>query len=289
MREPYTEIRGGTTLTQVSSPGMIERSGLWRWTAVAVYAGALPFTVVVWERLVAWLGSDGAAGVPWAITVVIALCATVYALYRPEPARWWVITTAAVLAALLAQIPEYPAKRIHLPSYMLMAVLVYWALFGLGERASMVRGMWVMVICTLIGVADEVVQGLLPSRFFALSDALFNAGAALVGVLLLLGLRTTTTVEDAESRKMTALKSALPGLLALGGVLAAVQSNLSQTGDGLRTLSSPMIGLLFLVALAAAISSARLRAPAAGIATAIVSTAALGLLTAGVLLRVPFQ
>ncbi|RMH60568.1 MAG: VanZ family protein, partial [Bacteroidetes bacterium] len=83
-----------------------------------------------------------------------------------------------------------PEERTHLIEYGVVAVLVFEALT---ERAS--RGRRVplppvlaVVATSVFGTLDELIQGILPNRVFALRDILFNVLASVMAVTTMVGL-----------------------------------------------------------------------------------------------------
>lgn len=68
-----------------------------------------------------------------------------------------------------------PAKRLHFFQYGPLSVLVFAAV---GFRSSdRFRYIWTLAIVSLIGLGDELIQGALPSRRFAVVDIATNAMA----------------------------------------------------------------------------------------------------------------
>lgn len=90
------------------------------------------------------------------------------------------------VAGIFAADPNFPAKRIHIPQYILLAVVVRRALlFDLPPR-------WifpgVVVVTIMLGIHDELIQGLLESRTFGVRDIGVNSLGALSGAAMGVGL-----------------------------------------------------------------------------------------------------
>ena len=68
-----------------------------------------------------------------------------------------------------------------------------WILFEALSIDYRGRGIFLLVfICgASLGVVDEVMQGILPGRFYGWRDMIMNSAATVIGVLTLVGLRTT--------------------------------------------------------------------------------------------------
>ena len=88
---------------------------------------------------------------------------------------------AAVYLVVLLTLSDMPVERVHLIEYGLIGLLAHQALrhrFAGGDRALLA------VLVTLdVGLIDEVIQGLLPRRFYDTKDILVNTIAGLLGVL----------------------------------------------------------------------------------------------------------
>src|SRR3954453_14448924 len=147
-------------------------------------------TFELWALLVRSIGPEQAALVPVA-TLAAGLGLT----------GWWIILhrgtirmrpvlliTALALAALGLALtdPSYPAKRIHVPQYLLLALVLRRALSdhvgGTALNAATI------VVTLVFGIHDEMLQGLHPSRTYGLRDILVNATAGASGAFLAAGM-----------------------------------------------------------------------------------------------------
>ena len=76
-----------------------------------------------------------------------------------------------------------PAKRLHFFKYAPLTLLVFEVVgFRLRNRF---RYVWVLAVVTLIGLGDETIQWVLPSRRFALTDVATNAAAGFLTLAFL--------------------------------------------------------------------------------------------------------
>ncbi len=149
-----------------------------RWLLVVSYTLALPWLVFLWDRAAPCLG-HGASMFTWLAGMLMAVTAVVMLARMPAGRQqWFYLFAACVLGAIVCAMATFPAERLHVPEYMLMAVFVSRALYTC--RAG--RAFWALVICSLLGVLDEVMQGLIPARFFDVRDIVANGMAALAGV-----------------------------------------------------------------------------------------------------------
>ncbi|MDY6974540.1 MAG: VanZ family protein [Thermodesulfobacteriota bacterium] len=104
-------------------------------------------------------------------------------------------------ALLLSYVPlvffycEYPAERFHLVEYGVLVICTYWCL------KTRIQSFWIYLIVTcyacLIGLLDELIQGILPNRVYEFKDITINWVSSLVATGLLVGV----TWERAKANK----------------------------------------------------------------------------------------
>lgn len=261
-------------------------SAAWWWLAVAAYTVLLPGAIAVWNMLASVLGGDAAGYVPGAIVALVA----VHLVHRGRrrgltASQWALLAAAGALAAALLTAAGLPSKRIHVPEYMLLAWLLDRALSAGGGVTGQVA--WVATLGLALGAVDETLQGLIPSRFFAMKDVLVNGGAALAGALAVAAFAPAR-----RAARATTLRPALGAVaaaLAAAAALGQVHRNLWAGDDGLA-VPAPLTALVLAAAAGAATAALWRASPApASRALAAASTAVLVLLAAGGLLGVPFK
>lgn len=157
---------------------------LWLWTLIVLVA--IYSTMGSARAVVEGLRERGL--LEFSVSVVLLLVGVVVAVQwlRRRP-RWREISvaftvTAAYLMALV-RIP-HPEERTHLIEYGLVALLIHKALL---ERRSHARSgpapaVLAVAATAVLGLLDEGVQALLPSRVFDLRDIGFNAFAGLMAI-----------------------------------------------------------------------------------------------------------
>jgi VanZ family protein len=170
----------------------------WYLTAVALIALMLN-TFQLWQSAASALGPASVAVPVAAALLALIGCAVAIVRRRDRPAvPFALLGCAAVVAAvgLAVTDPEFPAKRIHVAQYIAVAWLIYR---GLGPRlGGPRRAMAAAVISCLLGVHDELVQGLHPLRTFGAVDILTNCLGAAAGVLAALAVTSPMTGSDAQ-------------------------------------------------------------------------------------------
>jgi len=168
---------------------------------------------------------------------------------------------------------------------MLLAWLLHRALGARG--ATVHEGVWVSVLGLALGAVDETLQGLIPTRFFALRDIVVNGGAAAAGALAVAAFAGTHRAPRSWSTPHALLAGG--GLLAAAVALLLVQRNLWRGLDGLTAPLPVASPLLCAAAGAAAVVLWRTPADTPARALATTSVVVLALLTGGAWLGVPFK
>ncbi|MBI3504835.1 MAG: VanZ family protein [Proteobacteria bacterium] len=95
--------------------------------------------------------------------------------------RWLALALAFAVAGLWLADPQFPAKRIHVPQYFLIGLVMRAALAK--APGGWLRTLGAILLATLYGVHDEFVQGLLPERTYGLADIAVDALGAAAGAL----------------------------------------------------------------------------------------------------------
>ncbi|HXT49701.1 MAG TPA: hypothetical protein VN811_01590 [Thermoanaerobaculia bacterium] len=155
------------------------------------------------------------AGSIWGL-VLVAAAAGVAFVVRQRPGRWEValLFVAGGAYLLLLRRLHIIQERIHLLEYGAVGGLAYAALcerWGHAKAAAAspaltaprrwwqrIPAMWAILIAGAAGWGDELVQALLPNRYYDIRDVATNAEAAALLVLVLAArrkLRATPAIE----------------------------------------------------------------------------------------------
>lgn len=158
---------------------------LWLWTMavlIAIYS-----TLGLARALVEGLRELNLLEV--SVTLVLLLVGAFVAVRwaKTRPDKGEIGVALAVLAAYLwalARIP-HPEERTHLIEYGLVAILIHKALVERHRNGRRVPAPAVLAITStaLLGTLDEIVQAILPNRFFDLRDVGFNALAGFMAIV----------------------------------------------------------------------------------------------------------
>ncbi len=164
---------------------------LWLWTlavVVAIYA-----TLGLARTLAGVLGHSALGGGLFILGCLLVLATIVTQGLKTRPSTAEIGVALGVAAAYLFVFVRMtvPAERTHLIEYGVVALFIYEALI---ERAAQGRrvpvpGVLAIVATSLIGVLDECIQAVLPSRVFDPRDMLFNVLAAVMAIIASTALR----------------------------------------------------------------------------------------------------
>jgi hypothetical protein len=189
------------------------------WVLVAVYTFMLPDAIIIYRNIVGFFGQDAAGKVPLmtVIAAAIAYGIAILILHRNWKNLLYLIPCALIAYLIMTQVSN-PNKHIHIPEYVLMTWLLYAAL----SKDYKGKGIFILIFiyASLLGVVDEIEQGINPARFYGLSDMMVNCASALIGVFTLIGLKKVTLGNWAWTKWLKKFK----GLLWLGlfGLTGAV-------------------------------------------------------------------
>ncbi len=158
---------------------------LWVWTAVVVIA--IFSTLGLAATLAGVLREEGLLAAAFALGALLVLATVVTQGLKVRPGRVEIGVALGVAAAYLLVIVRMaiPAvERTHLVEYGVVGLFIHAAL---SERASRGRrvpvpALLAILATTLVGVLDECIQAVLPSRVFDPMDILFNFVAATMAV-----------------------------------------------------------------------------------------------------------
>lgn len=162
------------------------------WVLIAVYVFVIPDAILVYRYIEKNYGIVFAGKIP-AVLVLLFGCAFLVYLRRSKRdlRNLLYLIPSAVIVLVIFQSVDNPNKHIHIPEYVILAWLVYTVL----SRDYDGKGILILVfLCTsLLGVVDELEQGIHPDRSYGWIDMAVNSSSALIGVFSIQGLKTIKT------------------------------------------------------------------------------------------------
>lgn len=217
------------------------------WLAVAVWVvgiyATIPFVRSLREVFATrWPVEFLAFGV-MAIVAMAAVVTLVVSRSRRRSIRWadvaWLAAIVAAMIVWTGSLLGQPEEAIHFLEYGVLGVLLYRALrLRIPDPGVFVAG---ALIGALVGTVDEIIQWLVPDRFFDFRDLVLNGGASvLVQIALWRVVRNTSLpVKRRTVRFLCRLAACQIAVLVL--VLAATPQRLAALARSLPFLE-PLAG-----------------------------------------------
>jgi hypothetical protein len=193
------------------------------WGLVAAYTAALPDAIVVYRTIATHFSTPVARKIPIAMIILLGISYILFGMITKKSTRYFVliIPCAFIVYAVMALEPN-PNKHIHIPEYILMTWLLYEAL-SIDYKG---KGIYILIfLCSsMLGVVDELEQGIYPDRFYGWMDMGINSASSIIGILTLIGLRTAPEGDWVWLDQVKKLKGPLGVMLfgAAGAVLMCV-------------------------------------------------------------------
>jgi len=161
------------------------------WLAIILYIAFIYATLGVmpniWDAL-----NDMLAGKTIAILYIIySLIATAILIHilfvkKEKSFRKYILFFLFMgIIFAMVKLVKFPAEKTHIAEYGLLGILVYNALkvdFDRFDKRLYLSG---IVICLVVGALDEIIQGILPNRYFNWSDVLLNGVSGITTLLLI--------------------------------------------------------------------------------------------------------
>ena len=148
-------------------------------------------TINVWRWLDETLGGTGAMLVPFVLAVCLLTFLFVARLGNKERLQiyWLYLIVAVVLAGIALSLPDpnFPAKRIHVAEFMLIAFILRRGFCRWSSGMSLI--IFTATAGIVLGAHDELIQGLHPDRYFGHRDIVVDGLSAIAGALAGHGLR----------------------------------------------------------------------------------------------------
>ncbi len=162
------------------------------WGLIAVYVFMIPDAILVYRYIEKNFGLVFAGRIPAVLVVLLGVAFIIYLRQTKRGLRNLLyLIPSALIVLVIFQSVDNPNKHIHIPEYVILAWLVYAVL----SREYDGNGILILVfLCTsLLGVVDELEQGIHPGRTYGWIDMAVNGSSALIGVFTILGLKTIKT------------------------------------------------------------------------------------------------
>lgn len=171
------------------APDAGRRGGTDRAAVIAALATALLFAsipLVRWAQRqlsdrvdVRWITAAVLAGVLLALVAALVVLRRSRRRLRTADVVW--LTALAATAGWIAwELRHLPEEAIHLLEYGVLAVLLYRAMRPAEPDVAILAA--VVLLGTLVGTVDEIIQWIIPERYWGLRDVAVNGGATALAV-----------------------------------------------------------------------------------------------------------
>ena len=187
-----SKTKSASCLSAFFAAIIANRNGLRRiffWVLVAVYTICLPSVIFVFRALNRNFSSEIATKVPFTIILCLAVVYSILCVKKKRIyACFAVLAFSGIIIFIIMMFQPNVNKHIHIPEYVIMCWVLYKAL-SIDYKGS---GIYLLIfLCAaMLGIIDELLQGIHPQRFYGWSDMLVNAAASLIGVFTLMGLKS---------------------------------------------------------------------------------------------------
>ena len=210
--------------------------------AILVIYSTIPLARALRETIDASVGRDVFIYLVAALTAVGAYYAFKNLRRRqlPRSAHAWLAAIFLFFGIAIYQLRAIPEEAIHLAEYGLLGLLVYRALSH-SMRDYLIYPAAATLVA-IVGIVDEYIQWVVPSRYFDLRDIAINAVAAMLAqVAIFAGLRPRLIAGRPGARSYARLCYLLAAMLALLGI------GLQNTPDRVARYAVQHPSLLFLL------------------------------------------
>lgn len=175
-------------------PTFLSRHERRLWWAAALYTLAIYTTLALMRQVTEFLRERNLLRLSiGALAALVAVGVVVYLVrQRPSRRQWGALGLVALGYAAVLPFAEAPEEALHLIQYGALALIIHAALTERAPHAAPPHG-WVLRhpgwaafgLTALAGLGDEILQGILPSRYYDLRDVIGNAIAAALALLAL--------------------------------------------------------------------------------------------------------
>ena len=178
------------------------------WSLVATYTLLLPYAITIYNVIEKHFSSRIAGKVPLVIILIFGIVYIVAVIKMKKGIKSWLfLLPCTIIVYIFLRLEPNPNKHIHIPEYIAMAWLLFEAL-SLDYKG---KGIFFLVfICSgMLGIVDELMQGILPDRHYGWHDMVMNSAATVIGIFTLAGLKTLPSGDWTWIDGFTQLKKTL--------------------------------------------------------------------------------
>ncbi|UCD79122.1 MAG: VanZ family protein [Desulfobacterales bacterium] len=192
----------------VKNSRRLNRKKIILWVIVALYTASLPHVILAYQAIVQHFPPPTAGRIPLGIIAVLAAAYSVICIRRKAALRCsMILAVSTVIVFLIVNFEENANKYIHTPEYIIMIWLLYLAL-AVDYRGSGIL-LLVFLCALMLGVVDEILQGIHPQRTYGWKDMIIDAASSFIGILSVMGLKPSARKNWTWCRDLKHFKGAL--------------------------------------------------------------------------------
>lgn len=152
------------------------------------YVGCIYATLPVMRPILNFL--KGTFGETFSLVVYVFLFLValgIIVLFQMQGTGWksFVVLFGILgVTAFILPTIKYPEERVHFVEYAVLGIMLYFALRETFQGRKLF--VCIPIIIFLVGLGDELIQGILPNRVYQFTDVLLNFFGGVLGELILI-------------------------------------------------------------------------------------------------------
>jgi len=175
------------------------------WWTITIFYIAFTYATLgvmpaIWEKLNSFLGGKGVIA-QYIIYFIIWILVFIYILFiKKEKSlmRYLLFFLFIGVFFIMVKFEKNPGEKIHMAQYGLLGVLLYNALKIDFDRFGKKFYLCGSLICLIVGAIDEIIQWILPNRYFTWHDVFING---LSGIIVFLVIRFNILEKEKISQR----------------------------------------------------------------------------------------
>jgi len=161
------------------------------WTITSLYIGLTYATLgvmpAIWKSFNNFFGGNGII-VQYIIYSLVFILVFMYILLvkkEKSPAKYFLFFLFIIIFFIMVKFEKNPGEKIHMAQYGLLGVLLYNALKIDFDSFNKNLYLCAASICLIAGALDEVIQWILPNRYFTWHDVFINGLSGIIALIII--------------------------------------------------------------------------------------------------------
>jgi hypothetical protein len=161
------------------------------WCITAIYVmvnyATLGIMPGIWEKINAIMGGQGII-LQYIIYSSITLTLFAFLIFIKKErslVKYLLLLLFIIVFITMYLLEENPGEKIHMVQYGILGVLAYNALKIDFNRFNKALYLYGALFCLSVGALDEIIQWLLPNRWFTWHDVFINGASGILALLII--------------------------------------------------------------------------------------------------------